>query len=148
MPLMCSPEREAGAKTVATSVLLALQWSMRLVQGRLPQQAKVHIGPRDALIDRQYLAYLKAVDSSHCRNCSYGEGLLSCSTDTASAQPNWCPLNANSLESASGLPSVLVAESFRVEREGHSQHARLQVELPARDPRPRPAADVASHLGP
>lgn len=148
MPLICSPEREAGSKTAATSVLLALQWSMRLVQGRLPQQAKVHIGPRDALIDRQYLAYLNAVDSAHCRNCSYGEGLLSCSTEAVSAQPYWCPLNAPPLESASGLPSVLVAEIFRVERDCHYQHARLQEEMPARDPLLRPAADVASHLGP
>lgn len=145
-----SPDRNAAVTTMSVAMLSALQWSIRLFQGRAPLQARVRIKPRQLpVIDRQYLAYLKSIDTSHCTNCSYGNGLLACSGETGNAtKPLWCPLRASPEKLAGRLPAALVTELIFVEHDYQYQHTQVQGEMPARDAHTRPAGDVMSHLGP
>lgn len=74
---------------------LVRRWSIRLYQAlRFPLVAIGLVRHRNfPAIDRQYLAYLDAVEASYCVNCSYGKGLLACSREMpASARPYGCPL--------------------------------------------------------
>lgn len=144
-----SPGRTA-AKPVAVAILSALQWSTRLCRGRPPLQAKCAIAPRHApLIDRQYLAYLRAIDIAHCTKCSHGDGLLSCFSDTGLAtRPASCPLGSTLSDVAKRLPFAIVTELGAVEHDYLCQQAQVEVEWPTRDAHLRPAGDIMSHLGP
>lgn len=145
-----SPGCTTAAEPTAVAILSALQWSIRLFRARPPLQAKYPIAPRPApLIDRQYLAYLRAIDIAHCTNCSHGEGLLSCFGGAGLAtRPARCPLGSTPGDAAKRLPFAIVTELGAVEHDPLCQPAQVQVEWPTRDARERTAADIMSHLGP